>query len=140
MVDQLNVSYLYKKHGVFYFAKRVPFDLRSYHKNNRVVICLRRLHLINKLTQEKSNKLSRYWLRWWCRRGEWNHSPICQRRIRVLDRVFSRTKRWKTWRMDVLQKSFSWPICICILDINRWRKGTSTSLKKLTRRYYYLRF
>ena len=41
MVDHLNVSYLYKKRGVFYFTKRVPFDLRSYHKNNRVVICLR---------------------------------------------------------------------------------------------------
>ena len=31
MVDHLNVSYLYKKRGVFYFSKRVPCDVRSYY-------------------------------------------------------------------------------------------------------------
>ena len=28
MVDHLNVSYLYKKRGVFYFSKRVPCDVK----------------------------------------------------------------------------------------------------------------
>ena len=41
MVDHLNVSYLYKKRGVFYFHKRVPCDVKSYHKSDRIVICLR---------------------------------------------------------------------------------------------------
>jgi len=41
MVDHLNVSYLYKKRGVYYFSKRVPCDVRSYYKSDRIVICLR---------------------------------------------------------------------------------------------------
>ena len=40
MVDHLNVSYLYKKRGVYYFSKRVPCDVRSYYKSDRIVICL----------------------------------------------------------------------------------------------------
>ena len=28
MVDHLNVSYLYKKSGVFNFSKRIPCDVR----------------------------------------------------------------------------------------------------------------
>ena len=40
MVDHLNVSYLYKKRGVFYFSKRVPCDVRSYYKSDRIDICL----------------------------------------------------------------------------------------------------
>ena len=35
MVDHLNVSYLYKKRGVFYFSKRVPCDVKSYYKSDR---------------------------------------------------------------------------------------------------------
>ena len=41
MVDHLNVSYLYKKRGVFYFTKRVPCDVKSYYKSDRIVICLK---------------------------------------------------------------------------------------------------
>ena len=41
MVDHLNVSYLYKKCGVYYFSKRVPNDLKNHYKTNRIVICLR---------------------------------------------------------------------------------------------------
>jgi hypothetical protein len=41
MVDHLNVSYLNKKRGVFYFTKRVPCDVKSYYKNDRIVICLK---------------------------------------------------------------------------------------------------
>ena len=33
MVDHLNVSYLYKKRGVFYFTKRVPCDVKSYYRS-----------------------------------------------------------------------------------------------------------
>ena len=41
MVDHLNVSYLYKKRGVFYFTKRVPCDVKSYYSSDRIVICLK---------------------------------------------------------------------------------------------------
>jgi len=41
MVDHLDVSYLYRKHGVFYFSKRVPCDVRSYYNRDRIVICLK---------------------------------------------------------------------------------------------------
>ena len=41
MVDHLNVSYLYKKRGVFYFSKRVPCDVRSYYISDHIVICLK---------------------------------------------------------------------------------------------------
>ena len=41
MVDHLNVSYLYKKRGVFYFTKRVPCDVKSYYRSDRIVICLK---------------------------------------------------------------------------------------------------
>ena len=41
MVDHLNVSYLYKKRGVFYFTKRTPCDVKPYYKSDRIVICLR---------------------------------------------------------------------------------------------------
>ena len=40
MVDHLNVSYLYKKRGVFYFSKRIPCDVKPYYKSDRIVICL----------------------------------------------------------------------------------------------------
>ena len=36
MVDHLNVSYLYKKRGVYYFSKRAPCDVRSAEKSVRV--------------------------------------------------------------------------------------------------------
>ena len=41
MVDHLNVSYLYKKRGVFYFSKRVPCDVKSYYRSDSIVICLK---------------------------------------------------------------------------------------------------
>jgi hypothetical protein len=41
MVDHLNVSYLYKKRGVFYFSKRVSCDVKSYYRSDRIVICLK---------------------------------------------------------------------------------------------------
>ena len=37
MVDHLNVSYLYKKRGVFYFSKCVPCDVKSYYRSDRIV-------------------------------------------------------------------------------------------------------
>jgi len=54
MVDQLNVSYLYKKRGVFYFSKRVPCDVRSYYKNDRIVICLRTKSNVSAIRASKS--------------------------------------------------------------------------------------
>ena len=54
MVDHLNVSYLYKKCGVYYFSKRVPNDLKSHYKTNRIVICLRTKSNISAVRSKKS--------------------------------------------------------------------------------------
>ena len=63
MVDQLNVSYLYKKRGVYYFSKRVPCDVRSYYKSERIVICLRTKSSVSASRASKSlyQKLDDYW-------------------------------------------------------------------------------
>ena len=63
MVDHLNVSYLYKKRGVYYFSKRVPSDVRSYYKNDRIVICLRTKSNVSAIRSSKSlfQKLDDYW-------------------------------------------------------------------------------
>ena len=63
MVDHLNVSYLYKKRGVFYFSKRVPCDVRSYYKSDRIVICLRTKSNVSAIRASKSlyQKLDDYW-------------------------------------------------------------------------------
>ena len=62
MVDHLNVSYLYKKCGVYYFSKRVPNDLKSHYKTNRIVICLRTKSNISAISFKKSilQKLAYY--------------------------------------------------------------------------------
>ena len=54
MVDHLNVSYLYKKRGVYYFSKRVPCDVRSYYKSDRIVICLRTKSNVSAIRSSKS--------------------------------------------------------------------------------------
>ncbi len=63
MVDHLNVSYLYKKRGVFYFSKRVPYDVRSYYKSDRIVICLRTKSNASAIRASKSvyQRLDDYW-------------------------------------------------------------------------------
>ncbi len=63
MVDHLNVSYLYKKRGVFYFSKRVPVDVRSYYKSDRIVICLRTKSSVSAIRASKSlyQRLDDYW-------------------------------------------------------------------------------
>jgi len=63
MVDHLNISYLYKKRGVFYFSKRVPCDVRSYYKSDRIVICLRTKSNASALRASKSliQRLDDYW-------------------------------------------------------------------------------
>ena len=63
MVDHLNVSYLYKKRGVFYFSKRVPCDVRSYYKRDRIVICLKTKSSVSAIRASKSlyQKLDDYW-------------------------------------------------------------------------------
>ena len=63
MVDHLNVSYLYKKRGVFYFSKRVPCDVKSYYKNDRIVICLRTKSNVSAIRASKSlyQRLDDYW-------------------------------------------------------------------------------
>ena len=63
MVDHLNVSYLYKKRGMFYFSKRVPCDVSSYYKNERIVICLRTKSKTTAVRASKSlyQRLDDYW-------------------------------------------------------------------------------
>ena len=63
MVDDLNVSYLYIKRGVFYFSKRVPCDVRSYYKSDRIVICLRTKSSVTAIRASKSlyQRLDDYW-------------------------------------------------------------------------------
>ena len=63
MVDHLNVSYLYKKHGVYYFSKRVQCDVRSYYKNDRIVVCLRTKSSLSAIRASKSlyQRLDDYW-------------------------------------------------------------------------------
>ena len=54
MVDHLNVSYLYKKRGMFYFSERVHCDVRSYYKSDRIVICLRTKSNVSAIRASKS--------------------------------------------------------------------------------------
>ena len=63
MVDHLNVSYLYKKRGVFYFTKRVPCDVKSYYKSDRIIICLRTKSNVSAIRASKSlyQRLDDYW-------------------------------------------------------------------------------
>ena len=63
MVDHLNVSYLYKKRGVFYFSKRIPCDVKPYYKSDRIVICLRTKSNVSAIRASKSlyQKLDDYW-------------------------------------------------------------------------------
>ena len=63
MVDHLNVSYLYKKRGMFYFSKRVLCDVKSYYKNDCIVICLRTKSNISDIRASKSlyQRLDDYW-------------------------------------------------------------------------------
>jgi len=63
MVDHLNVSYLYKKRGVYYFSKRVPCDVRSDYKSDRIVICLKTKSSVSAIRASKSlyQRLDDYW-------------------------------------------------------------------------------
>ena len=63
MEDHLNVSYLYKKRGVYYFSKRVPCDVRSFYKTDRIVICLRTKSNASAVRASKSlyQRLDDYW-------------------------------------------------------------------------------
>jgi len=63
MVDHLNVSYLYKKRGVFYFSKRIPCDVKPYYNSDRIVICLRTKSNISAIRASKSlyQRLDDYW-------------------------------------------------------------------------------
>ena len=63
MVDHLNVSYLYKKRGVYYFSKRIPYDVRSYYRSDRIVICLKTKSNATAIRASKSlyQRLDDYW-------------------------------------------------------------------------------
>ena len=40
MVDQ-HASYIFLKYGVYYYSRRIPFDLMSHNKTERIVFSLR---------------------------------------------------------------------------------------------------
>ena len=63
MADHLNVSYLYKKRGVYYFTKRVPCDVKSYYRSDRIVICLKTKSNVSAIRASKSlyQRLDDYW-------------------------------------------------------------------------------
>ena len=63
MVDHLNVSYLFKKRGLFYFSKRVPCDVKSYYRSDRIVICLKTKSNVSAIRASKSlyQRLDDYW-------------------------------------------------------------------------------
>ena len=41
MVDKMGASFLYRKRGVYYFSKQVPYDIKAHYARQRVVICLK---------------------------------------------------------------------------------------------------
>ncbi len=41
MLQTTNAPYTYKREGVYYFSRRIPEDLKSYYKLNRIVVSLR---------------------------------------------------------------------------------------------------
>ena len=63
MVKYLNVFYLYKKRGVFYFSMRVPSDVKPYYRSDRIVICLKTKSNVSAIRASKSlyQRLDDYW-------------------------------------------------------------------------------
>jgi len=62
-VNHFDVSYLYKKRDILYFIKRVPCDVNSYYKSDRIVICLKTKSNASVICASKSlfQKLDEYW-------------------------------------------------------------------------------
>ena len=64
MVDKVGAPYLYKKRGVYYFSKQVPYDIRQHYCRDRIVLSLRtKSFSVAKCTcQSMLQRLEDYWL------------------------------------------------------------------------------
>ena len=62
MVDQ-HTSYIFLKRGVYYYSRRIPSDLRSHYKTERIVFSLRTTcsNTATTLAQSASFKLHKAW-------------------------------------------------------------------------------
>ena len=62
MVDQ-HVSFVFLKRGVYYYSRRIPSDLRSHYKTERIVFSLRTTcsNAAATLAQSASHKLNKAW-------------------------------------------------------------------------------
>ena len=62
MVDQ-HASYIFLKRGVYYYSRRIPSDLRSHYKTERIVFSLRTTcpNTATRLAQSASFKLHKAW-------------------------------------------------------------------------------
>ena len=64
MGNNTNPSYIFLKGNTYYFNRHVPFDVRSYLKLNRVILCLKTKQRFEALSAVKSiaQRLEDYWL------------------------------------------------------------------------------
>jgi len=64
MVDKSCASYLCQKHGVYYFSKQVPCDVRKHYKRDRIVVCLKTKSIsrAKRMCDSILQRLHDYWL------------------------------------------------------------------------------
>ena len=58
------VPYTYLKRGVYYFVRRIPSDLQTFYRTDRVILSLRTksLHRASRASGRLSSRLDDYWL------------------------------------------------------------------------------
>jgi len=59
-----SVPYTYLKRGVYYFVRRIPSDLQTFYRTDRVILSLRTksLHRASRASERLSSRLDDYWL------------------------------------------------------------------------------
>ena len=65
MSAQIDVpKYTYLKRGVYYFVRRIPSDLQTFYRTDRVILSLRikSLHRASRASERLSSRLDDYWL------------------------------------------------------------------------------
>ena len=57
------VPYTYLKRGVYYFVRRIPSDLQTFYRTDRVILSLRTksLHRASRASERLSSRLDDYW-------------------------------------------------------------------------------
>ena len=58
------VPYTYLKRGVYYFVRRIPSDLRTFYRTDRVILslCTKSLQRASRASERLSSRLDDYWL------------------------------------------------------------------------------